>query len=68
MLVKLKRTMKAQMPKKKEKSKKEKDPDLGHEQDLHHPGSVSFKGKPRRSWEGRGQLRRSQEGCERPRR
>ena len=64
--------MKAQRPKKKEKErkkvKKEEDPDLGHEQDLHHPGSVSFKGKPRRSWEGRGQLRRSQEGCERPRR
>ena len=37
-------------PKRREKkSKKEEDPDLGHERDLHHPGSKSFERKPIRS-------------------
>ena len=43
--------MKAQRPKKegkrKKKVKKEEEPDLGHEQDLHHPRSRSFERKPR---------------------
>lgn len=46
--MKLRRTMRAQRPKKKEserKSKKKKDLNLGHERDLHPPGSKSFERK-----------------------
>ena len=42
--------LKAQKEEKKErKSKKEEDPNLGHERDPYPPGSRSFKGKPKRS-------------------
>ena len=48
--MKLRRTMIAQRPKKKKKKgKKEENPNLGHEQDSHSPGSKSFEGKPKRS-------------------
>ena len=67
--MKLRKTMKAQRPKRRknkekkflkerERERERENPNLGYERDPHHPGSRSFERKPKRSLKGCGQSRR----------